>query len=200
MNSAASFDTPVDGVSVWSEYDPETKVDLSCSAVATPLGLVLIDPILLAGEALAQIAARSAPIAILLTNGNHERASHELAARFGIEIWAPAGARGELEADFWFVGGQPLPGGARAVPLPGFGPAETAYQFASRDLLVLGDAVINLDSTGLALLPDKYCEDPAAAREAIRTLESVAFDHAVFAHGEPLIGGAAARLSRLWAG
>jgi hypothetical protein len=63
--------------------------------------------------------------------------------------------------------------------------------------MVFGDAVVNLDGRGLELLPDKYCTDPAQLRNSLRSLREISFENALFAHGTPLIGSAAARIAGL---
>ena len=87
--------------------------------------------------------------------------------------------------------------GWTAVPLTGGGPGETAFRVRALDLVVFGDAVVNLAGRGLELLPDKYCADPAALRAALRRLVGVPFSRAVFAHGTALAGGASVRIAAL---
>ena len=68
----------------WAAYDPAVKTELCASAALAEEGLVFIDPIPLAPEALDELAAVAEPCAIVQTSGNHERASAEYARRFGI--------------------------------------------------------------------------------------------------------------------
>ena len=72
---AEEFQQVIDGLYFWQAYDSAVKVELSCCARLTPRGLVFIDPIPLAREALAELCAVAAPAAIILTNGNHARAA-----------------------------------------------------------------------------------------------------------------------------
>ena len=60
---------------------------------------------------------------------------------------------------------------------------------------VFGDAVVHLPERGLELLPDKYCTDPAALRISLAGVP--AFERAVFAHGQPLLTGASAKVAAL---
>ena len=85
--------------------------------------------------------------------------------------------------------------GWRAIPLPGGAPGETAYHCGVMDLMVFGDAVVQLPSRGLELLPVKYCQDEGQLRESLRRLPR--YGRAVMAHGEPLLEAASERVGAL---
>src|SRR5688572_8349513 len=84
------------GVTVWSAYDPSVKCDLWSTALATPEGLVFVDPIELAAPELAELTEQCPPHAIVITNGNHARAAAAFRQRYGIPVWAPTHAVDEL--------------------------------------------------------------------------------------------------------
>jgi glyoxylase-like metal-dependent hydrolase (beta-lactamase superfamily II) len=86
--------------------------------------------------------------------------------------------------------------GLQALPIPGAVAGETAY-LTPEGYLFLGDAVINLESHGLALLPDKYCRDPRQNRLSLKTLLDYEFSIVTFAHGLPLRQQAKERLRAL---
>ena len=92
MPRADEFQQVTDGLFFWQAYDPAVKVELSCCARRTARGLVFIDPIPLAREALAELCDIAVPATIILTNGNHARAAAEYRTRFSIPIFAHAGA------------------------------------------------------------------------------------------------------------
>jgi hypothetical protein len=181
----------------WEAYEPAVKYALTSCAVVTPEGLVLIDPIDLLSAAWAPLFTAHPPIAILLTNGNHARAAADWRTRLGIRIFAPADASAELELvpDATVQAGELAPGGFRVVGLASAGPGEVAY--VGQGIACLGDAVVNLPSTGLALLPDKYCAAPARLPEDLRKLLSLDFHILTLAHGPPLADHARARLTKL---
>ena len=147
---------------------------------------MLIDPVRLEEQAIERMVGADKVVAVLLTNGNHSRGSSYERKRLDVPVYAPEGARGEVEADHWVTGGEVLFGTLRAIALPGAGPGETAYH--SPGTLILGDALIHLD--GLEILPDKYCENPRLLRESLRALVPLDFETVCFAHGLPIVGGA----------
>ena len=64
----------------WSGYDSKVKYECSCSALVALAGLVFIDPLPLAPDALNALLSEVSlsPVAIILTSGNHQRWSIEL--------------------------------------------------------------------------------------------------------------------------
>ena len=188
----------------WEAYDPACKVDLSASALGVDGKIVFIDPIPLARSALAELLAEAAPAGIIVTNGNHARAAEEFRRRYHLPLAVPqeACAGTGLEPDVTIPpGGGPVFGRVfEAIPLPGGAPGEVAlYRPDDGGLLVVGDAVINLPSFPLALLPDKYCSDPKALRRSVASLLDRSFSKMLFAHGEPLLANARARLAAMLA-
>jgi hypothetical protein len=113
----------------WQGYEPAVKCDCSSSSIVTSAGLIFIDPIPVADAALKDLVAESfsAPAAIVLTSGNHQRESLALAKRFGIPVFAPEKAGDDIIADQRFRSGDRV-AGMDSIPLPGFGPGETAFR------------------------------------------------------------------------
>jgi hypothetical protein len=178
-------------LAVWQAYDPSVKVDCTSTALATPQGWLLIDPIPLADACVAELAASRPMAGILLTSGNHQRASLELKARHGLSIYAPDAP--DLVADVWISAGQDLGMGFELVSIAGAGPRELTVRFG--EVTVFGDAVINLGE--LALLPDKYCENPKSMRACLKQLIEIPWSVACVAHGWPITGGASAKIQAL---
>lgn len=161
----------------------------------TPEGLVLIDPIALADPD----ELPAPPAAILLTSANHARAAGWWRGRTGARIYALAEALPELEVEpvAPLEDGELAPGGFRVVALPGGAPGETAY--VGHGICAVGDAVINMEGHGFALLPAKYCTDAPRLPQSLKKLLSCEFSILTFAHGTPLVQNARARLSQLLA-
>ena len=196
MACAEEFQTVREDLFFWQAYDASVKVDLSCCARQTSRGLVFIDPIRLADEALDELTARRRPAAIVLTNGNHERAARDFRERFQIPIYAHRDAlAGPGEVDL--REGEALMDELAVVELPGASPGEIALHGAG--VLHVGDALIHLPPAGLGILPDKYCSDPNQLRHSLGKLLSFPFDALTFAHGLPLVTQARERLSQLLA-
>ena len=179
-------------VAVWQEYVPQVKVNCTSTAVHTPVGWVLVDPIPLAENAMMELTGGEMPKAMVLTSGNHQRASLDFRARYKIKIHAPAAAQSEVEADVWWESDSLVAGALASIPLPGGALGETALIFA--ETLILGDALVHLD--GLEILPAKYCEDEKALRQALPKLLALDFRAMTFAHGLPIVQNAHERLAR----
>ena len=197
MACAEEFQTVREDLFFWQAYDASVKVDLSCCARQTSRGLVFIDPIRLADEALDELTARRRPAAIVLTNGNHERAARGLRERFQIPIYAHRDALPGLGdcVDRTLEDGEGLMDELTVVKLPGASPGEIALHGA--DVLHVGDALIHLPPLGLGILPDKYCSDSEELRRSLGKLLRFPFDALTFAHGLPVMTQARQRLSHL---
>ncbi len=199
------------GLAVWQAYDPATKVDLSSSALRIGRELLFIDPIPLADAALASLIDGATPAGLLLTNENHERAAADFARQFGIPIRAHREALPAFPPSLAvepFEDGARLFGALTAIALPGGPAGETALYWPGSKgepggVLILGDALINLESTGFAFLPERYCQDAKALKASARKLLAVHAEPGgglraiAFAHGTPLVTAAAERLRAL---
>ena len=96
---AEEFQVVSPSLAVWQAYEPAVKCELSSCARRFGDELVFIDPIPLAADALAELTALAAPLAVVCTNGNHARAAEEYRARFGIPVLAHADAVAELDTE-----------------------------------------------------------------------------------------------------
>jgi glyoxylase-like metal-dependent hydrolase (beta-lactamase superfamily II) len=194
MKPVADYATVRSGVFVWQGYEPAVKCDCSSSALETEAGLIFIDPIPLAEEALQELLEESslAPAAVLLTSGNHQRESLVLAGRFGIPVIVPKDAGEDLVAKERLISGDTVLG-LQSIALPGFGPGETA--FLHDGVLIFGDALVNLEPEGLFLLPEKYRIDKKEALRSLEALQGLSPEILLFAHGTPIVQNAVHRLS-----
>ena len=194
MKPIPEYSTVRSGVFAWQGYEPAVKCDCSSSALVTAAGLIFIDPIPLAEEAMKELVveSESAPAAVVLTSGNHQRESIALSKRFGIPIFAPEDAGEEIIADQLFVSGDPV-AGMESFRLTGFGPGETAYIYEG--ILIFGDALINLEPEGLRLLPEKYRKDKKEALRSLSALKEFDPQALLFAHGHPIVQRAGSRLA-----
>lgn len=193
MKPVAEYSTIRSGLFHWQGYESAVKCDCSSSALVTPAGLVFIDPIPLADEAQKELVLESfsAPAAVVLTSGNHQRESLSLAKRFGIPVFAPEDAGDDIIANQRFHSGDPV-AGMESIALLGFGPGETA--FLHEGALIFGDALINLEPEGLRPLPEKYREDKKQSLRSLGVLKGLKPEVLLFAHGHPIIQSAAPRL------
>lgn len=84
-----------------------------------------------------------------------------------------------------FQDGAELPGGLRAVHVPGHSPGHVALLHEASGVLVPGDAVMNL--AGVRYAPAFLCTDPARNRStAADRLADLDFDVVAFTHGPEL--------------
>lgn len=185
---------------IWQAFDPAVKSDLFASAVQTPDGLFLVDPIPLPAPSLAEITAGRALRAVLVTNGNHSRAAPDFARQFGCPILAAVPVLEEFEpAQRRAIptDGQIAPRVA-AIPIKGAAAGEVTFHFADDGgTLVLGDALINFEPYGFSFLPPKYCSDQREMRRSLRQLLEWPCERLLFAHGTPILSGARSRLEAL---
>ena len=183
----------------WQAYDPTSKVDLTSVAHLVDGRLVMVDPVELAEQAEAELLAAGEPVAIVLTNGNHGRASARLAVSWQVPVLCheAAVAGTGIAPDACVDDGQELLGGLTVITLPGGGPGELALYHARAQALSFGDLVINLPGYEFSLLPDKYCLEPHQARASLQKLRALAVSRVTFAHGWPVVTGAGDRLAGL---
>jgi glyoxylase-like metal-dependent hydrolase (beta-lactamase superfamily II) len=177
----------------WSGFHTQWKIDFDSHALQTPDGLVLIDPLQPAPAVLRQLEQLGAPIAIILTNANHDRDADWFRKHYDIEIYAHEKAQPECDTriDVLVLDGEKLPGGLTARHLPGSAAGELAL-FTRLDggLVIIGDTLLNSAETGLAFLPDEYLADRKLTRQSLQKLLNLNFKVAVFAHGPALSDGA----------
>ncbi len=194
MKPLSEYSTVRPGLFAWQGYESAVKCDCSSSALVTSLGLLLIDPIPLAEKAMEELIAEASapPAAILLSSENHQRESITLAERFHIPIFAPEEAGEEIIADQRFRSGDPV-AGMKSIALPGFARGETA--FLHEEVLIFGDALINLEPEGLRLLPEKYREDKKQSLRSMTALKELTPEILLFAHGNPIVQDASKRLA-----
>jgi glyoxylase-like metal-dependent hydrolase (beta-lactamase superfamily II) len=186
-------------IAFWQCYEPAVKADLCAHAFLTPQGWVLIDPIPLREEPLAELRREADIAAIILTNANHERAAEDFRQNTGVPIYAHAAAKGEttIEVNHW-IQDEAQTFGFTAIHLPGFAAGEIAlHSTDGQGTMMMGDALINLEPHGFAMLPDKYCGNPKVARKSLQKLLQFSFEVMTFAHGLPVISGARQRLEQL---
>jgi glyoxylase-like metal-dependent hydrolase (beta-lactamase superfamily II) len=185
------------GIFRWAAFSQIHRVELNSHAVLADGGLLVFDPIPLAAESESRLNAIAGPRALVLTNGNHLRASPAWSARFGARVWSqtPDLFPADLDIGHWPLINPPPFAGWNAHPLPGGAPGETAFLNAGLSLAIFGDSVVNLPGRTLELLPDQYCTDPRQLRRSLKGLPS--FERALFAHGQPLHPGASDRIAAL---
>ncbi len=144
------------------------------------------------------------PQHIFLTNRLHDRDSFEIAATLNAKVWCNRSSLHEFEKDQrveLFNHGDDLPGGVRALEVGVLCPEETAlYIPLAGGILAIADAIVR-DGDDLGFVPDYLLgDDPEDVKRGLREVFTrhldIDFDHLLFAHGSPWIGGAKEGLRR----
>ena len=85
--------------------------------------------------------------------------------------------------------------GLRVIYTPGHTRGSISLLDEPRSLLIAGDAARN--ESGVAPMDDEFNVDPRMHRESIKKLAGLTFENAIFGHGDPIRGGASARIADL---
>jgi hypothetical protein len=199
MLHASEIEPVFPGICLWRFYDPSVKADLFSTAIETAAGTYLVDPIPLAPDAFASPTSRAKIAGIIVTNENHERAAAQFAEKFKVPIYLDAalasatklaGVTPVLESSF--------PAELKSVAIEGGPAGEIAIHFSASDgTVVIGDALINFEPYGFALLPAKYCSNFKLMRRSLSKLLDYSFERMLFAHGMPILSQARDRFELL---
>ena len=85
--------------------------------------------------------------------------------------------------------------GLRVIATPGHTPGHVCVFDPAGSLLILGDAMNNIDK--LAGPNPQYTADMARAHQSVKKLAKLKFERAVFGHGEPINKGASQAIAKL---
>ena len=191
----------VPGIWHWSAFHPGIRQPVSSYYVESA-GAIL-DPMVPA-EGLEWFERRpQLPVQVLLTNRHHYRHSDRFAQAFGCPVLCSRAGLHEFEggpAVEGFSFGDELAPGVAAIEIGAICPDDTALHIAAeRGAVGFADGLIRPAGGPLGFVPDKLLgDDPgvvkAALKDAFRGLLERDFDHLLFAHGEPLVGGGKAAL------
>jgi Metallo-beta-lactamase superfamily len=202
MPVANEIDEVAPGIFIWQVYDPAVKADLFSTALETPSGAYLADPVGLEKEAALNLESGQKVSGIVITNENHERATRQFAEKFSVPIYLHAALNralaipGTIELEDNGV----VATGLTALAIEGAPAGEIALHYqADGGTMVIGDALINFEPQGFTLLPAKYCRDFKLMRRSLPRLLDRPFERMLFAHGKPILSGAHSRLEQLLA-
>jgi hypothetical protein len=196
------------GVFHWKTFHKGIQAYVHSYYVNATDPAVLIDPRIPA-QGIEWFAAHGAPQHVYLTNRHHYRHSGRFVARYGVRVWCHKDGLHEFtqgEKVRGFSHGKELPGGILALKVGALCPEETAlYLPLNGGLLSVGDAIVR-DRGKLSFVPDEYMgNNPKSVKRGLRKaflehLREREFDHLLFAHGAPWIGGAKDALGRFLQG
>ena len=181
----------LDGVYVWSAFDPAKRFNFNGHLLKTGEGVVLVDPVPMSPDDLAYVeTAGLRPDELVITNRNHLRDRGAVVARWGTPTALHAAEIDEagLQPERALRGGDVVRG-LRVVELPGKSPGEIGLYWPERRLLLLGDALI-APYGALKTVPLDKQDDPARLRSSLRTLLALDFDVLLVGDGDPILRGA----------
>jgi glyoxylase-like metal-dependent hydrolase (beta-lactamase superfamily II) len=183
----------------WASFHPQWKTDFNSYALRTSEGVVFVDPMKPDAEVIQKLEALGEPIGVLLTNAHHNRDADWFRKQYEIQVYAHEKAKAdcEMSIDILLMDGERLPGGVKAVHLPGSSEGETAYYAkSSGGIVLMGDTLLNQSGKGLTLLPDAYIEDKKQMLKSLQKLLELDFKIATFAHGDPIVKDAKKAIAR----
>jgi hypothetical protein len=182
------------GIQHWTAFRDTIGMTVSSHWIE-PAG-VLIDPMVPDEGLEAFERASVAPQQVVLTTGLHTRHAERFAEAFSIPIRAPREAADRLGDSLAFdpyTDGDELAPGVAAVHLGVLCPDEYALHVtATEGAVAFADGLHNYGTLGF-FSDDLLGDDPEAVKcgleEQLRALLERDFDHLLFAHGDPIVGG-----------
>jgi hypothetical protein len=185
------------GIWHWAVFHEPISTDVSSHYVDA--AKIVVDPKVPA-EGLQAIPGE--PQQVVLTTGLHHRDAQRFAEHFGIPIRVSregAARLGDRLAVQTFVDQEQVAPGATAVRIGSLAPDEYVLHIGIEGGVIAFADALTYYGGNLGFVPDQLLgDDPqrvkAGLLNAFRRLLSRDFDHLLFAHGEPLIGGGKAAL------
>ena len=191
------------GIFHWTAFHKGIGLDVS-SYYVEPAGVV-IDP-MLPDEGLDVFEGHEPPRQALLTTRHHYRACAEFAERYdGLTVACSSAGLHEFEGTDrkveGFGDGDEVAPGIVAVATDAISPDDVTFVIDhGGGALSFGDGLIHVGGV-LGFVPDEYMDEPPKTKQrladAYRGLleRDFTFEHLLFAHGEPVLGGARSILS-----
>jgi hypothetical protein len=182
----------IEGVFHWKAVHPNTGSEAGCHFVAG--SGTAIDP-LLPGEGIEWFDDRGVE-RIVLSTRHHLRHAAEIAERFGCPILCHESGLHEFEdgpAVEGFAFGDRLAADVTALEMGAISPDDTVLRIeANGSALLFADSVVNRGSLGF-VSDGLIGDDPEAVKAKIlahcKGFLDERFEHLLFAHGDPLVGG-----------
>jgi hypothetical protein len=158
----------------WPGFGPPVPPEVGCVYYEAPDAVVLIDPLLPAGEEeefltyLDRDVARLAlPVSILVTAAWHERSASILRERYRAS--------------------DRIPDSIEAYPVEGAPEEQLAYLIRPHRALVVAEIFVGDGHGGLALSPSPALEDRGALDRSLRAIAELPVELVLVSHGEPVL-------------
>ena len=158
----------------WPDWGPPVPPEVGCVYYEAPDAVVLVDPLLPAGEEedfLAyldrDVERLGLPVSILLTAAWHERSAASLRERYR------AGDR--------------VPESVEVQPVEGAPEEQVVYFIRPHRALVVAEIFAGDGRGGLALVPSPAVQDRAALDRSLRGIAELPVELVLVSHGEPVL-------------
>jgi uncharacterized cupin superfamily protein len=199
--------TSLDGLHMWSEFQPDRTIDFNGFFWARSGGNVLFDPLPLDDAGAAFVRNNGGARWIVLTNADHWRATESLRNAFRADVYAPGPERERFATegrhpDRWYDGSSDLPAELRedveVLPIHGGKTArEMALYLKPIRALLFGDVVRSAVSGRLGLLPDDHLSDKTAVLDSLRRAIPLPFEALLVGDGDCVFHDAREALFRM---
>ena len=163
----------------WVEFSKEKQLNFNGYLLFHHHEAVIIDPPELSKKGLDELNLKlnqnkGFPLkGILLTNMHHVRSSQNLKELYSIPIYINKDdAKGlDVPPDKTFKDGDNLFCNLKSIQLKNQKSlGETAFYLESKNLLIVGDALIGKPKGKVSILPDEKYEDPVQTKESLKIL------------------------------
>ncbi|HEV3155885.1 MAG TPA: cupin domain-containing protein [Candidatus Baltobacteraceae bacterium] len=184
--------TIVDGVFVWSAWQPDRNLFFNAHFIETSDGNCIVDPLPLNERDAADIAERGGAAWVIITNRDHQRDAQHVARHFGAKIAASVSDAKEMSVsvDRFLSDGEVI-ATAQVIGLAGMKtPGEFALFFSDRRTVLVGDALWGDPAGSVRLMPDEKLGDPVRAALSLCRLRAVFPKHLLLGDGAPIFGTA----------
>jgi glyoxylase-like metal-dependent hydrolase (beta-lactamase superfamily II) len=181
------------GLHHWTAFHEAIKFDVSSYYVTD--ARALIDP-MVPPEGIDSLPGDD-PQVILLTNRHHYRKSAAFVEAFGCPVLCHEAGLHEFENGpdvKGFSFGDEIAPGIVALEMDAICPEDTVLRIdVAQGALAFADSLIHYGGN-VGFVPDQFMDDPdevkRGVRKVVRRLLDEEFDIALFAHGDPIAGGA----------
>jgi hypothetical protein len=158
----------------WPDWGPPVPPEVGCVYYEAPDAVVLIDPLLPAGDEKAFLAYLDRdvervglPVSLLLTAPWHERSAATLRERYGAS--------------------DRIPDSVEVHPVEGAPEEQLAYFIRPHGALVVAEVFVGDGRGGLAVLPSPGLADPAALERSLYAIAALPVELVLVSHGEPVL-------------
>jgi glyoxylase-like metal-dependent hydrolase (beta-lactamase superfamily II) len=151
-------------------------------------GLVIIDPVPLAKEALAGLKEVQS---IILTTSYHQRSAWRYRRELGVPVYAPHGSEGmDEEPDSYYSSDGPLPDGFTALPVTGFPTGMSLiYRAQSEPVAFCADLIYDDPQSTYRFPREPGLFNRVKGRDDARALMDQNVDILCVGHGRTVFGG-----------